>query len=120
MNKQTPEPRKGSDPVKPEAISLSNSEPRDRANMKLWDAVSRTKPSHTTKVNQRGGFTAIAAQYQIMEATRQFGPIGEGWGYETGEFVRMDRGGWLRLKMNLSEEQKEAVSRIGLDPFDRD
>jgi len=35
-----------------------------------------------------------------------------------GEFVRMDRGGWLRLKMNLSEEQKEAVSRIGLDPFD--
>ncbi len=35
-----------------------------------------------------------------------------------GEFVRMDRGGWLRLKMNLSEEQQEAVSRIGLDPFD--
>jgi hypothetical protein len=35
-----------------------------------------------------------------------------------GEFVRMDRGGWLRLKMNLSEEQKQAVSRIGLDPFD--
>lgn len=35
-----------------------------------------------------------------------------------GEFVRMDRGGWLRLKMNLSEEQQDAVSRIGLDPFD--
>lgn len=35
-----------------------------------------------------------------------------------GEFVRMDRGGWLRLKMNLSEEQQQAVSRIGLDPFD--
>ena len=35
-----------------------------------------------------------------------------------GEFVRMERGGWLRLKMNLDEEQKEAVSRIGLDPFD--
>lgn len=35
-----------------------------------------------------------------------------------GEFVRMERGGWLRLKMNLSEEQKQAVSRIGLDPFD--
>ncbi|MCB1205186.1 MAG: ATP-dependent helicase, partial [Verrucomicrobiae bacterium] len=35
-----------------------------------------------------------------------------------GQFVRMERGGWLRLKMNLSEDQQEAVSRIGLDPFD--
>ena len=35
-----------------------------------------------------------------------------------GSFVRMDRGGWLRLKMNLNEEQAEAVSRIGLDPYD--
>lgn len=35
-----------------------------------------------------------------------------------GQFVRMERGGWLRLKMNLSAEQQEAVSRIGLDPFD--
>lgn len=35
-----------------------------------------------------------------------------------GQFVRMDRGGWLRLKMNLDEEQQAAVSRIGLDPFD--
>jgi len=35
-----------------------------------------------------------------------------------GQFVRMERGGWLRLEMNLSEDQKEAVSRIGLDPFD--
>ena len=30
----------------------------------------------------------------------------------------MERGGWLRLKMNLSDEQRQAVSRIGLDPFD--
>ncbi|NNE90392.1 MAG: DEAD/DEAH box helicase [Verrucomicrobiales bacterium] len=35
-----------------------------------------------------------------------------------GEFVRMKRGGWLRLQMNLDEQQREAVSRIGLDPFD--
>jgi SNF2 family DNA or RNA helicase len=35
-----------------------------------------------------------------------------------GQFVRMEKGGWLRLKMNLSEEQQVAVSRIGLDPFD--
>ena len=50
-------------------------------NMKLWDEVSKTDPSNTKKVNQRGGFTAIAAHSQIMEATRAFGPIGIGWGY---------------------------------------
>lgn len=51
-------------------------------NMKIWDEVCKTDPSHTKRVNQRGGFTAIDAHYQIMNATKQFGPIGEGWGYE--------------------------------------
>jgi len=54
-------------------------------NMAIWDAVAKTDPSHTKKVNQRGGFTAISAHYQIMRATEQFGPIGEGWGYESGD-----------------------------------
>lgn len=54
--------------------------------MRLWNAVCKTDPKHTKRVNQRGGFTAIDAQYQIMEATRQFGPVGEGWGYDVGEF----------------------------------
>ncbi|MDF1811464.1 MAG: DEAD/DEAH box helicase [Verrucomicrobiales bacterium] len=35
-----------------------------------------------------------------------------------GQFVKMDKGGWLRLEMNLDKEQRDAVSRIGLDPFD--
>jgi hypothetical protein len=50
-------------------------------NMALWDKVQKTDPSHTKKVNQRGGFTAIDAHYQVMEATRVFGPLGIGWGY---------------------------------------
>lgn len=53
--------------------------------MEVWDAVSRTNPDHTKHVNQRGGFTAIDAHYQIMNATAQFGPIGVGWGYTSGE-----------------------------------
>lgn len=56
------------------------------ANMRVWNAVCRTDPKHTKRVNQRGGFTAIDAQYQIMEATRLFGPLGEGWGYTVGEY----------------------------------
>lgn len=54
-------------------------------NMNIWDAVSKTDPSHTKHVNQRGGFTAIGANYQIMSATKQFGPVGVGWGYTAGE-----------------------------------
>jgi hypothetical protein len=57
----------------------------DNNNMRIWDNVSKTNPAHTTHVNQRGGFTAISAQYQIMSATEQFGPIGVGWGYECAE-----------------------------------
>lgn len=58
--------------------------------MKLWNAVQRTDPANTKKVSQRGGFTAINAHSQIMEATRQFGPVGVGWGYETGEPIFRD------------------------------
>lgn len=52
--------------------------------MRIWDAVSRTDPAHTKPVEFGRKFTAIDAHYQIMEATRIFGPIGEGWGYTTG------------------------------------
>lgn len=58
--------------------------------MKLWNAVARTDPANTKRVNQRGGFTAINAHSQIMEATRQFGPIGVGWGYDCGEPIFRD------------------------------
>jgi hypothetical protein len=58
-------------------------------NMRIWEAVSKTDPSHTKKVNQRGGFTAISAHYQIMQATKQFGPVGVGWGYTNGDAFLM-------------------------------
>ena len=51
------------------------------SNMEIWDSVSKTDPAHTKKVNQRGGFTAIDASYQVMNATAKFGPVGVGWGY---------------------------------------
>ena len=59
-------------------------------NMDIWNAVEKTDPKHTKAVNQRGGFTAIGANYQIMNATKQFGPIGIGWGYTVEKFERMD------------------------------
>lgn len=53
--------------------------------MRIWDQVSKTNPDYTKKVNQRGGFTAIDAHYQVMNATAAFGPVGVGWGYTNGE-----------------------------------
>ncbi len=59
-------------------------------NLALWKAVEKTDPAHTKHVNQRGGFTAISAQYQVLSATKQFGPIGYGWGYTTGSPIICD------------------------------
>lgn len=59
-------------------------------NLYIWSAVSKTDPSHTKKVSQRGGFTAISAHYQVMRATEQFGPVGIGWGYENGDPIFHD------------------------------
>ncbi|NOX98592.1 MAG: DEAD/DEAH box helicase [Verrucomicrobia bacterium] len=35
-----------------------------------------------------------------------------------GGYVRMKSGGWMRLQMQMSDEQRAAVSKIGIDPFD--
>lgn len=65
----------------------------------LWNAVSKTNPANTKKVSQRGGFTSICAQSQIMEATRQFGPIGIGWGYEAAEPIFHDNLVFVRVML---------------------
>lgn len=59
-------------------------------NLRIWSQVEKTNPAHTKQVNQRGGFTAIGANFQIMRATEVFGPVGEGWGYVTGEPIFHD------------------------------
>jgi len=35
-----------------------------------------------------------------------------------GGYVRMEDGSWMRLEIKLDEDQKAAVTRLGLDPFD--
>lgn len=50
-------------------------------NMRIWEAVCKTDPAHTKAVEFGRKFTSIDAHWQIMQATKQFGPVGEGWGY---------------------------------------
>lgn len=59
-------------------------------NLRIWRKVEKTNPAHTKHVNQRGGFTSISANYQILAATEQFGPIGVGWGYNSGDPIICD------------------------------
>ena len=68
--------------MKDKAIEADNLEQKIRTDtMKIWDQVSKTDIDHTKEVSFGRKFTAIDAHSQIMEATKLFGPIGEGWGY---------------------------------------
>ena len=59
-------------------------------NLELWDSVETTDPQYTKRVNQRGGFTAIAAQSQVKRATEVFGIMGHGWGVEDEKFTTVE------------------------------
>ena len=54
----------------------------DNSNMDLWNRVCKTDPSHTKKVTFGRAITAIDPYRQIEAATREFGPAGQGWGWE--------------------------------------
>lgn len=58
----------------------------DSENLKLWRRVEKTDPRHTKKVNSRGGFTAIDAQWQVFVATKLWGPMGSTWGVRDMEY----------------------------------
>jgi len=63
-------------------------------NLALWNSVETTDPAMTKHVDQRGGFTAICAQYQIKNATALWGPYGTAWGvYECQYEYLRDKAG---------------------------
>jgi hypothetical protein len=71
-------------------------------NLDLWESVERTNPKNTKRVKQRGGFTAIDAYSQIREATRVFGPMGIGFGYDvkihrSSDLVEAEMDFWYKL-----------------------
>lgn len=55
----------------------------EKDKLAIWNAVEKTDPDSTKKVTFGRTFTAIDAHSQIKAATEQFGPVGQGWGYET-------------------------------------
>ena len=53
----------------------------------LWDRVQETNPFYTKKANVKGNnLTSIAPQYQVHQATKEFGIYGETWGFKSLSF----------------------------------
>lgn len=51
-------------------------------NMDIWNSVCKTDPSATKNGKVKGqNITSINGHYVAQELTRQFGPVGIGWGY---------------------------------------
>lgn len=64
------------------------------SNLTLWDKVKTSDPKYLKPVNFGARkFTAIDPQYQIRSATDAFGPVGEGWGWESEtRFINLSNG----------------------------
>ena len=56
-------------------------------NLELWNKVEKTNPKYTKKAKVGGNnITSISPQFQILNATEQFGSYGETWGFKHIEF----------------------------------
>lgn len=54
----------------------------EKDNLKLWHSVEKTNPNYTKKAKVGGNnITAISPQFQILNATEQFGSYGSEWGF---------------------------------------
>lgn len=86
-------------------------------NMTLWDAVCETDPKYTKKVNQRGGFTAINAQYQLEKATEVWGPYGKDWGVRDLDWRMIEdgKGGAVEAILNAEFYYPGGSFPIGAD-----
>ena len=51
-------------------------------NLSLWNKVEKTNPNYTKRAKVGGmSITAISPQFQVMNATEQFGSYGKYWGF---------------------------------------
>jgi len=57
------------------------------SNLDLWEKVCETNPNHTKQVNFGRKITAIDPYRQVMNATAEFGPVGDGWGWKVVDTV---------------------------------
>ena len=65
------------------------------SNLDLWNSVEKTNPAYTKKANVKGNkITSISPQYQMLNATEQFGSYGSTWGFKDIQldYALLDKG----------------------------
>ena len=58
--------------------------------LELWNEVQESDPAAVKEVNFGRKFNAIDAYHQIMDATRQWGPYGQDWGFESEDLIFLE------------------------------
>ncbi len=83
-------------------------------NLKLWNAVEKTNPNYTKKAKVGGNnITAISPQYQIMNATEQFGSYGKTWGFKNINFDYSLANTPIQLQVvDYNTKEKEKIDTV--------
>ena len=68
-------------------MSNSDAKQSSNTNTHLWDQLKVTDPRFTKDFTKVGGFrgTAVSPLYYVKRLTEQFGPVGQGWGFEEND-----------------------------------
>src|SRR5690348_9118273 len=74
--------------------ALDRMDAKRDTNLRIWTALGKTDPAHTKGFKRSGGFqgTAIKPIWITQRLTEQFGPCGEGWGFEQPQFQLVTAG----------------------------
>ena len=91
-----------------------------KENLELWNRVEKTNPKYTKKAKVGGNqITSISPQFQIMNATEQFGSYGEKWGFKHIEFDYSITNTPIKLTVKDWNTKKEEIidSILGLVGF---
>lgn len=80
-------------------------------NLELWNKVEKTNPKYTKKAKVGGNnITAISPQFQIMNATEQFGSYGRKWGFTNIKYDYSLTN--TPIKISITDYNTKAVSVV--------
>jgi hypothetical protein len=93
------------------------------SNMRIWEALGKTDPTHTKQFTRAGGFrgTAIKPMWANLRMTEFFGPCGIGWGMYKPEYQLVEVDGevlvycTLNVWYALGDKERGQVYGVGGD-----
>ena len=75
-------------------------------NTGLWDKFKHTDPQFTKNFRKSGrSLTTVDSMYQILQMTREFGPVGKGWTYDAS-YTYTDRHVFAEVKISYCIDDK--------------